>query len=403
MSPSPRAQEGPPCPPAPTWEHLVEAGPGLGVPQQGLGGEDDQLKHRTTSSGWTRAAGPRRVNKRGCPPSSVVRTSHRSGARRKGMHEAVPLPTSPRLRGWALLSQASARVPVTPTLSQEKALPPGVLPVAGVRAVGRAAFHSTCSSRGAPLPRVPVSQAPCTTHEHPFPRPPPPDQASLSEEPTDRLPEGQEDLAAQHVEEVAGRGAVDHHPVAVVELSYVEVGLLEVLQEDRSSGTQGAPAPSPRRPRRPGPASTHPPPDKTDSRSFKSDQGICLHRHRAAPTATLAPCPREASWGDPHRGPCTRPWGRPPHRQDVGVVIAHLQEPLGPGGGVLWALEAGAVQPHFRLHTPPGSLLLATPNPRHPNLSHGTGRGRGSPCPPCRGAAGARCRSAAPTWPARGR
>lgn len=35
---------------SPTWKHLVEAGPGLGVPQQGLGGEDDQLKQRTTGS-----------------------------------------------------------------------------------------------------------------------------------------------------------------------------------------------------------------------------------------------------------------------------------------------------------------------------------------------------------------
>lgn len=144
------------------------------------------------------------------------------------MHEAVPLPNSPRLRGWALLSQTPARVPGTPTLSR---LVCSLWPVSGCGPAWPCS--PICSSRGA-LPLGPPSSKlhapPTTTYSHvhlPLARPP------EQQEPTDRLPEGQEDLAAQHVEEVAGRGAVDHHPVAVVELTYVKVGLLEVLRGGR--------------------------------------------------------------------------------------------------------------------------------------------------------------------------
>lgn len=54
--------------------------------------------------------------------------------------------------------------------------------------------------------------------------------------PTDRLPERQENLAAQHVEEVARGGAVDYNPVAVVQLVNVKVGLLQVLQRGVARG-----------------------------------------------------------------------------------------------------------------------------------------------------------------------
>lgn len=50
---------------------------------------------------------------------------------------------------------------------------------------------------------------------------------------TDRLPEGQQDLSSQHVEEVARGGAVDDNPVAVVELIDVKVFLLQVLEHGR--------------------------------------------------------------------------------------------------------------------------------------------------------------------------
>lgn len=80
-----------------------------------------------------------------------------------------------------------------------------------------------------------LSTPPTTTRSRVHP---PTGQASLrGTAPTDRLPEGQENLAAQHVEEVAGRGAVDHHPVAVVQLTDIEVGFLEVLR--RGGDAQG--------------------------------------------------------------------------------------------------------------------------------------------------------------------
>lgn len=50
-----------------------------------------------------------------------------------------------------------------------------------------------------------------------------------------RLAEGQQDLAAQHVEVAGRRGAVDHYPVAVIELSHLEV-LGERLEEQGAAG-----------------------------------------------------------------------------------------------------------------------------------------------------------------------
>lgn len=90
-----------------------------------------------------------------------------------------------------------------------------------------------------PLLGTPLFQAQCTTYDHPLICTSShcagalscSGQVSLSRDtPTDRLPEGQENLATQHMEEVAGRGAVDNHPVAVVQLVYIEVGFIEVLQ-----------------------------------------------------------------------------------------------------------------------------------------------------------------------------
>lgn len=96
-----------------------------------------------------------------------------------------------------------------------------------------------------------------------------------------RLAEGQQDLPAQHVEVAGRRGAVDHDPVAVIELAH-----LEVLSE-RLGGT-GC-----------GWEVAHCGPPALASRA---QQGTSL------------------SWG--------RAGGT--HGVGIRVIIAHLQEPLGP-------------------------------------------------------------------------
>ena len=50
-----------------------------------------------------------------------------------------------------------------------------------------------------------------------------------------RLAEGQQDLPAQHVEVTGRRGAVNHDPVAVVELSHLKV-LRECLEGQGAAG-----------------------------------------------------------------------------------------------------------------------------------------------------------------------
>ena len=52
---------------------------------------------------------------------------------------------------------------------------------------------------------------------------------------THRLAEGQQDLAAQHMEEVGWSGAVHHNPVGVIELVHSKV-LRDGLQRERGMG-----------------------------------------------------------------------------------------------------------------------------------------------------------------------
>lgn len=91
--------------PAPTWKHLIEAGPGLRMPQQGLGGEDDQLKCRTTGS---RGAGAEGSAGRCRPPGSVAGRSRRPEAGGGATGAAAPPSASPPPRGAAPPAPAAA-------------------------------------------------------------------------------------------------------------------------------------------------------------------------------------------------------------------------------------------------------------------------------------------------------